>query len=241
MEKKLHFHTDPELDKLIDLFAHPEELKMRVQTLKNSGTMLSDEVEGFIAFYEKHKGDVHTIEKKLALQEERITKQLTPKNNTLVIIRWAASLLIIIGSSLFFYLQNQSNKSKLNAVYEEIGIANYMAQNEKSDIKWNSIMYEYKSKQFQHIIDISNPTKNDTLFYFQGISAFKLSQFKNSIQFFNQIKKTSFFYNKSLYFKSIDLYNLQQINAFQKTISQIKPDKSDPDFNEKLDLLKRLK
>ncbi len=241
MEKKLPFHTDTELDKLIDLLDHPEQLRMRIQYLKNSGHDIEDEVAGFIAFYEKYEGDVHTIEKKLAQQEERITKQLTPKNNTMVIIRWAASLLIIIGSSLFFYLQNQSNKSKLNAVYEEIGIANYMAENEKSEIKWNSIMYEYKSKQFQHIIELSNPTKNDTLFYFQGISAFKLSQFKNSIQFFNQIKKTSSFYNKSLYFKSIDLYNLQQINAFQKTISQIKPDKNDPDFNEKLDFLKRLK
>ena len=241
MEKKLHFHTDPELDKLIDLLAHPEELKMRVQTLKNSGTKLSDEVEGFIAFYDTNKGDVKTIESKLALQEERFTKQISPKNNQRVIIQWAASLVIIIGTSLYFYLQNQSTKSKLSAVYEEIGLANYMGENEKNDLTWNSIMYKYKNKQFQHIIDLSNTTKNDTLFYFQGISAFKLAQFKNSIQIFNQIKKTSSFYNKSLYFKSIDLYNLEQMSTFHKTLSEIKSDKNDPDFNQKLEALRRLK
>jgi hypothetical protein len=136
-------------------------------------------------------------------------------------------------------LQKQINNHTLDTIYEEVGLPNFMSKNESIEIDWKNIMFNYKTHQFQKIISISNPAKNDTLTYFQGIAAFKLKNYKNGIQLFNEVETKSDFFNKSLYFKAICYYQLNKIAAFEKTISEIKPEVNDPAFNEKVKELKK--
>jgi uncharacterized protein YhbP (UPF0306 family) len=239
MEKKLPFHSDTELDKLIDLLDHPEQLRMRINYLKNSGHALSDEIDGFIAFYEANEGHTKTIKEKLALEEKKLLDQLPSKKTNWTSIKWAASLLIIIGSSLFIYLYQQSNNT-LSTPYEEIGLPNYMGENPSSKIDWKKIMVYYKTNQYQKITSIQNSSNNDTLTYFQGVSEFRLKQYDKSIQRFNSINKKSAFYNKSLYFKAFGYHKLKKINQFEQTLSEIKLENNDPAFNEKVEELRRM-
>lgn len=240
MEKKLPFHTDTELDKLIDLLDHPEQLRMRILYLKNSGHDLEDEVAGFIAFYEANEGNTQILKEKLALQEKKMLKQLPSKKTNWNVLQWAAIFLIIVGSSLFFYLYKQQSYPTISTPYDEIGLPNFMGENPSSKRDWKQIMVYYKTNQFKKIISISNTSKNDTLSYFQGVSAFKLKNYKNGIQLFNEVETKSDFFNKSLYFKALCYYQLNKIAAFEKTISEIKLEVNDPAFNEKVKELKRM-
>lgn len=238
MEKKLPFHTDTELDKLIDLLDHPEQLRMRINYLKNAGHSLDDEVDGFIAFYEANEGNTLVIKEKLKQQENKLLYQLPSKKTNWTALRWAASLFIILGSSIFYYLYQQQTKLNLTAPYEEIGLPNYMGENQQSQIDWKEIMVYYKTKQFQKIISISNTYKNDTLAYFQGVSAFKLQEYEKGVVLLNNVENKSNFFNKSLYFKALCYYQLENSTAFEKTLSEIKIETNDPAFNEKVKELK---
>ena len=240
MEKKLPFHTDTELDKLIDLLDHPEQLRMRILYLKNSGHDLEDEVAGFIAFYEANEGNTQILKEKLSLQEKKMLKQLPSKKTNWNVLQWAAIFLIIVGSSLFFYLYKQQSNPTISTPYNEIGLPNFMGENPSSKIDWKQIMVYYKTNQFEKIISIQNVSKNDTLAYFQGISKFKLKHYENSIQGFNSIEKKSVFYNKSLYFKAFSFYKLKKRSQFEKILSEIKLEVNDPAFNEKVKALKRM-
>jgi len=240
MEKKLPFHTDTELDKLIDLLDHPEQLRMRIHYLKNSSHPLEEEVDGFIAFYENNEGNTALIKEKIVTQETKFLKQLPAKKTNWTAIRWAASLVIILGSSFLLYYYKQVSKLPLIKPYEEIGLPNYMGENQHSTIDWKEIMVLYKTNQFSKIISISNPAKNDTLSYFQGIAAFKLKDYVDGIQRFNAIESKSNFLNKSLYFKALCFYQLENNTGFEKTLSKIKLDINDPAFNEKVKELKSM-
>lgn len=238
MEKKLHFHSDTELDKLINLLDHPEQLRMRIHYLKNSGHPLEDEVDGFIQFYDTHAGNCKLIKERLKLQENKLFTQLPVKKINWILIGTAASLMIILGTSTLFFLFKQQSKIPLNKPYEEIGLPNFMGENLFSKINWKEIMVLYKTNQFPKIISISNPAKNDTITYFQGVASFKLKNYKNGIQLFNEVETKSDFFNKSLYFKALCYYQLNKIAAFEKTISEIKLEVNDPAFNEKVKELK---
>lgn len=238
MEEKLTFHTNNEFDKLIDLLDHPDQLQIRINFLKNSGHTLEDEVEGFIFYYDYYNGDINSIKEKLTAQEKYFKAKIDHKRSYKLTIGWAASIFIILGTSIYFYLQKQINNHTLDTIYEEVGLPNFMSKNESIEIDWKNIMFNYKTHQFQKIISISNPAKNDTLTYFQGIAAFRLKNYKNGIQLFNEVETKSDFFNKSLYFKAICYYQLNKIAAFEKTISEIKPEVNDPAFNEKVKELK---
>ena len=239
MEEKLTFHTNNEFDKLIDLLDHPDQLQIRINFLKNSGHTLEDEVEGFIFYYDYYNGDVNSIKEKLTAQEKYFRAKIDHKRSYKLTIGWAASIFIILGTSIYFYLQKQINNHTLDTIYEEVGLPNFMSKNESIEIDWKNIMFNYKTHQFQKIISISNPAKNDTLTYFQGIAAFRLNQYDKSINFLNQIRPNSKYINKALYFKAICYYQLNKIAAFEKTISEIKPEVNDPAFNEKVKELKK--
>lgn len=238
MEKKLPFHTDTELDKLIELLDHPEQLRIRINFLKNSGYSLEDEVVGFIAYYDFYNGDVYSIKEKLTTQEKFFTAKIDQKRSYKLTLGWAAGIFILLGTSIYFYLQKQINNHTLDTIYEEVGLPNFMSENENIVVDWKNIMFNYKTKQFQKLTQIHNPNQNDTLCYFQGIAAFKLNQFDKSVNFLNQIRPNSKYINKALYFKAICYYRQEKTTLLKKTLSKIKLEANDPAFNEMTNELK---
>ncbi len=238
MEKKLPTDIDSELDKLINLLSHPEQLKLRIQYLKQSGQVLSDEIEGFIAYYDTCEGNTDLILEKLATLEKHFTKKHTIKKNRYKSISWAASILILIGTSSYLYLiKYQSKDSFTIKPYEEIGLPNYMGENTKNIIDWKVIMYDFKSRNYHTLLNTKNITLNDTLSYFKGIAAYNLHRFEKSIILLNTIQKTSIYHNKSLYFKALCYYNFKNTFQVKKLIKSIKKEENDPAFNEKVIVL----
>lgn len=238
MEKKSLITTSTELDKLIDLLDSPEQLRLRVNYLKNSTYPLSDEVEGFLSYYEIHKGDTTIIKEKLEQLELKTVGKFIAPTKKRETIKWVASIALIIGCGIAMYVSLSKNNSMKVIPYEEIGIPNYMGPSTTSSIDWKNIMVHYKTNNFQKITTLGNKTKNDTLYYFQGIAWFKQKKFQKGIQSFEKIPIKSIYSNKGNYFKAFCYYKLNQNTRAKELLNYSQLDIHDPNFNQKVKELK---
>ena len=230
-----------ELDQLIDLLDQPASLQVRMDALRNSTTPLTDEVEGFIAYYDAYQGDTVRIKEKLALQEIKLLQPITTSSTHWFLNKWAAAITLILAGGITYMLLNKPAAKQDLQPYEEIGLPNYMSPSTATSIDWKVIMVDFKTHQFNKITALNNSTNNDTLTYFQGISAFQLKQFTTSKQLFNKLTPKSSYYNKSLYFKSLCYFEQNDLNQAKRLLQEIKFEKNDPSFNEKVKELKHLK
>ena len=230
-----------ELDQLIDLLDQPASLQVRMDALRNSTTPLTDEVEGFIAYYDAYQGDTVRIKEKLALQEIKLLQPITTSSTHWLLNKWAAAIALILAGGITYMLLNKPAAKQEIQPYEEIGLPNYMGPSTTTSIDWKIVMVDFKTHQFNKIIALNNSTNNDTLTYFQGVSAFQLRQFTESEQLFNKLTPKSSYYNKSLYFKSLCYFEQNDLNQAKRLLQEIKFEKNDPSFNEKVKELKHLK
>lgn len=241
MEKKLPMDSASELDQLIDLLDQPKALQLRIEALRNSSSPLTDEVEGFMAYYDAYQGDTVRIKEKLALQEKKILQPVATSSIHWLLNKWAAAIALILAGGITYMLLNKTAAKQDLQAYEEIGLPNYMGPSRATSIDWKMVMVDFKTRQFKKIIILKNSTNNDTLTYFQGVSAFQLKQFTESEQFFNKLTPKSSYYNKSLYFKAWCYYKLNDLKQAKRVLQEIKLEKNDPSFNEKVKELKHLK
>ena len=223
-----------ELDQLIDLLDQPASLQVRMDALRNSTTPLTDEVEGFIAYYDAYQGDTVRIKEKLALQEIKLLQPITTSSTHWFLNKWAVAITLILAGGITYMLLNKPAAKQDLQPYEEIGLPNYMSPSTATSIDWKVIMVDFKTHQFNKITALNNSTNNDTLTYFQGVSAFQLKQFTTSKQLFNKLTPKSSYYNKALYFKSLCYYKLNDIKQAKRLLQEIKLEKNDPSFNEKV-------
>jgi len=240
MEKKLPMDSASELDQLIDLLDQPKALQLRMDALRNSSSPLADEVEGFMAYYDAYQGDTVRIKEKLALQEKKILQPITTSSTHWLLNKWAAAIALILAGGITYMLLNKTAAKQDLQPYEEIGLPNYMGPSIASSIDWKIVMVDFKTHQFNKITALKNSTNNDTLTYFQGVSAFELKQFTTSEQLFNKLTPKSNYYNKALYFKALCYYKLNDIKQAKRVLQEIKLEKNDPSFNEKVKELKHL-
>ena len=238
MEKKLPMDSASELDQLIDLLDQPKALQLRIEALRNSSSPLTDEVEGFMAYYDAYQGDTVRIKEKLALQEKKILQPITTSSTHWLLNKWAAAIALILAGGITYMLLNKTSTKQDLQPYEEIGLPNYMGPSRATSIDWKMVMVDFKTHQFNKIIALNNSTYNDTLTYFQGVSAFQLKQFTESEQFFNKLTPKSSYYNKALYFKVLCYYKLNDLKQAKRVLQEIKLEKKDPSFNEKVKELK---
>ena len=241
MEKKLPMDSASELDQLINLLDQPKALRLRIDAIRNSTSPLSDEVEGFIAYYDAYQGDTERIKKKLALQEKKLLQPITTSSTHWILNKWAAAIALILAGGITYILMNKPAAKQDLQPYEEIGLPNYMGPSTATSIDWKNIMVDFKTHQFNKITTLKNTTNNDTLTYFQGISTFQLKQFNESKQLFNKLTPKSSYYNKALYFKSLCYYEQNDLKQAKRLLQKIKLEKNDPSFNEKVKELKHLK
>ncbi len=241
MEKKLPMDSASELDQLIDLLDQPKALQIRIEALRNSSSPLTDEVEGFMAYYDAYQGDTVRIKEKLALREKKILQPITTSSTHWLLNKWAAAITLILAGGITYMLLNKPASKQDLQPYEEIGLPNYMGPSTATSIDWKVVMVDFKTHQFNKIIALNNSTNNDTLTYFQGISAFELKQFTTSKELFNKLTPKSSYYNKSLYFKSLCYYEQNDLKQAKRLLQEIKLEKNDPSFNEKVKVLKHLK
>ena len=176
-----------ELDQLIDLLDQPASLQVRMDALRNSTTPLTDEVEGFIAYYDAYQGDTVRIKEKLALQEKKLLQPITTSSTHWLLNKWAAAIALILAGGITYMLLNKPAAKQDLQPYEEIGLPNYMGPSTATSIDWKVIMVDFKTNQFNKITTLKNTTNNDTLTYFQGVSAFQLKQFTTSKELFNKL------------------------------------------------------
>ena len=230
-----------ELDQLIDLLDQPASLQVRMDALRNSTTPLTDEVEGFIAYYDAYQGDTVRIKEKLALQEIKLLQPITTSSTHWFLNKWAAAIALILAGGITYMLLNKTAAKQDLQPYEEIGLPNYMGPSTTTSIDWKIVMVDFKTHQLKKVIALKNSTNNDTLTYFQGVSAFQLKQFTTSKELFNKLTPKSSYYNKSLYFKSLCYYEQNDLKQAKRLLQEIKLEKNDPSFNEKVKVLKHLK
>ena len=234
MEKKLPIDNASELDLLIDLLDQPKALQMRIDELRNSSSTLTDEVEGFIAYFDAYQGDTVRIKEKLTLQEKKLLHTIATSSSHWLFNKWAAAIALILAGGITYMLLNKPTAKQDLQPYEEIGLPNYMGPSTTTSIDWKIVMVDFKTHQFNKIIALNNSTNNDTLIYFKGVSAFQLKQYTSSKQLFNKLTPKSNYYNKALYFKALCYYKLNDINQAKKLLQGIKLEKNDPSFNEKV-------
>ena len=238
MEKKLPMDSASELDQLIILLDQPKALQLRIDTLRNSTSPLSDEVEGFIAYYDAYEGDTERIKEKLALQEKKSLQPITTSSTHWLLNKWAAAITLILAGGITYMLLNKPAIKQDLQPYEEIGLPNYMGPSTATSIDWKNIMAYYKTNNFQKITTIANKKNNDTLAYFQGVSWFKQKKFQNGIQSFEKIPKQSIYSNKGNYFKALCYFKLNQNAQTKELLNNCDLDMYDPNFNQKVNELK---
>jgi hypothetical protein len=238
MEKKSPITPSTELDKLIDLLDNPEQLRLRINYLKNSTYPLTDEVEGFLSYYEIYKGDTTIIKEKLEQLELKTVGKFIAPTKKWDTLKWVASIALIIGSGIALYVSLSENNSMKITPYVEIGIPNYMGPSTTSSIDWKNIMLHYKTNNFQKITALVNKKNNDTLAYFQGIAWFKQKKFQKGIQSFEKIPLKSIYCNKGYYFKALCYYKLNQNTKAKEVLKYSHLDNHDPNFNQKVKELK---
>ncbi|NDF60689.1 MAG: hypothetical protein EB100_06365, partial [Crocinitomicaceae bacterium] len=112
------------MDKLIDLLDKPEQLRLRVNYLKNSTTSNTDEIEGFIAYYDAYEGDTERIKEKLALQEKKLLQPITTSSTHWLLNKWAAAIALILAGGITYMLLNKPAIKQDLQPYEEIGLPN---------------------------------------------------------------------------------------------------------------------
>jgi len=212
-----------------------------MDALRNSSSPLADEVEGFMAYYDAYQGDTVRIKEKLALQEKKKLQPITTSSTNWLLNKWAAAIALILAGGITYMLLNKTAAKQDLQPYEEIGLPNYMGPSIASSIDWKIVMVDFKTHQFNKITALKNNSNNDTLTYFQGVSAFQLKQFTTSEQLFNKLTPKSNYYNKALYFKALCYYKLNAIKQSKRVLQEIKIEKNDPSFNEKVKELKHLK
>ncbi len=236
MEKELPPFDPITLDSLVDLLDSPAELKQKINVLEQNSHPLPDEVEGFIQYYKLYEGNSEKIKQQLKKLETNFVLPNSEKRN--VYLRWAAIFILVLGSSITYYLVQSSNTNQITTPYEEIGLPNYLGEDKSSQIDWKNVMFLYKTKQYRKLSFIENKQQNDTLSYFQGIAYIKTDQPKKGINTLKTINAKSHFHNKALYFQCIAYINLNKKEEFNSLLSKVKLEKKDPEFNEKLKKLK---
>ena len=236
MEKDISPYDTITLDSLIELLDSPEELKQKVDELKQTKSQLSDEVDGFVMYYDLYQGDCAKIKKQLGQHETKfnlpaIEKKMFPLN-------WVAIFILLIGSSITYYLLKTNQIQEITSPYEDIGLPNYMGENKTSKIDWKNVMFLYKTKQFKKLIKIENHQKNDTLSYFQGIASIKKNQLENGIKTLSNIPQSSYYFNKARYFQCVAYIGLKNTEQSNLILLKVKLEKNDPEFNKKVKELK---
>ena len=156
MDKKLRMDSATELDQLIDLLDQPASLQVRMDALRNSTTPLTDEVEGFIAYYDAYQGDTVRIKEKLALQEIKLLQPITTSSTHWFLNKWAAAIALILAGGITYMLLNKPAAKQDLQPYEEIGLPNYMGPSTATSIDWKVIMVDFKTHQFNKIIALNN-------------------------------------------------------------------------------------
>lgn len=114
----------------------------------------------------------------------------------------AASVLIIIGATSFYFFFKSPDLPELASKYyePEIGLPVELAV---SNSKWDAVMNDLKSgniKESKEKLDkLKSSGTNDTLSYFEGVLDYELKNYGEAIKNFSSVNESAYYFQKAQY------------------------------------------
>ncbi len=161
-------------------------------------------------------------------------KRIHPKR----ILIWSSSVAACLLIGVLLLQRFSSNKYELIVEEywpEEPGLPVKMS----SKGKYDEAMNAYKLGEFDKANSLLEKTASDTSFYFQGIIAYKLNDYKASKGFFNQIEKSSLYFNRAQFRLGLILLSERDLSS-AKRIFEIQKDENDLFAKESKEILKKI-
>lgn len=162
------------LNDFIALLDDPEKLRALVEN--HRGEDCTDvAVQGFLAFYESMDGDCEKIKRQILINKNLILHPLTndvKRFSPMKLLRYAAILVVLIGSGVLYNLYSNSAPKVLKNTFEDPGLPSFMGTTSKNSLA--EIMFYYRKKEYKkagQLADacLSENHKNDTLIYYSGL------------------------------------------------------------------------
>ena len=185
-----------------------EEEKASVDSLLLSNSDFKDEFELYknIVFGIKEAGKEHLKNKlkeaDMELDEGTPLTQVTKEKTNFKFIAIAASVLIIIGATSFYFFFKSPDLPELASKYyePEIGLPVELAV---SNSKWDAVMNDLKSgniKESKEKLDkLKSSGTNDTLSYFEGVLDYELKNYGEAIKNFSSVNESAYYFQKAQY------------------------------------------
>ena len=161
-------------------------------------------------------------------------KRIHPKR----ILIWSSSVAACLLIGVLLLQRFSSNKYELIVEEywpEEPGLPVKMS----SKGKYDEAMNAYKLGEFDKANSLLEKTASDTSFYFQGIIAYKLNDYKASKGFFNQIEKGSLYFNNAQFRLGLILLSEADLSSAKK-IFEIQKDENDLFAKDSKEILKKI-
>jgi hypothetical protein len=182
-------------------------------------------------FRNKLKSKLQEMDK---MMDNSAIKRSHPKR----ILIWSSSVAACLLIGVLLLQRFSSDKYELiveDYWIEEAGLPVKMS----SKGRYDDAMNAYKLGEFDKANSLLEKTASDTSIYFQGIIAYKLNDYKASKGFFNQIEKSSLYFNRAQFRLGLILLSERDLSS-AKRIFEIQKDENDLFAKESKEILKKI-
>ena len=184
------------------------------------------------------KGKLIEADKELDA-ETKVTERKSVKPSYLKIFAIAASVMIVVGFSVFYLYFNTKSCSELASTYyePEKGLPVVMGTNNS---KWDEVMNDYKTGNYSgaksKLEKIGGSITNDTINYFYGVVNYELQNYNDAKSDFLQITSSGYYFEKAQYRLVLTFLKTNDKKSAIQFINEILQNKEHPFYNKLSDL-----
>lgn len=184
------------------------------------------------------KGKLIEADKELDA-ETKVIELKNVKTSYLKIFAIAASVMIVVGLSLFYLYFNTKSCSELASKYyePEKGLPVVMGTNNS---KLDEVMNDYKTGNYSgaksKLEKIGGSITNDTINYFYGVVNYELQNYNDAKSDFLQITSSGYYFEKAQYRLVLTFLKTNDKKSAIQFINEILQNKEHPFYNKLSDL-----